>query len=166
MQRDSSEPSSAVLSGARHTARAILLQGDFLVLIRRLQPSRGPEPYWVTVGGGIEPGDAGPEDTMRREVKEEVGGVVGPAQQVLVLAEPKEEGERLTYFFLALLESMDTSNRVGEEFSIPGRGTYDVEKIPFTRDAITSIKLQPEELATYLASNVDGLRLLAASMTA
>lgn len=40
----------------KRNARAILLDGDDLVLIKRTKPGR--DPYWVTVGGGVEAEDA------------------------------------------------------------------------------------------------------------
>ena len=55
----------------RRSARAILLDGDDLLLIKRTRP--GQEPYWVSIGGGVEPEDATLEDAVRREVLEEIG---------------------------------------------------------------------------------------------
>lgn len=145
----------------RHTARVVIVDGDLLVLFKRVQPSRDPQPYWVTVGGGIEPQDVSPEAAMRREVAEEIGGTVGAAQQVFVHTEDKPGGIRFSYVFLAALVSMDLSARSGEEFGLDDRGTYEVQRIPFTAAGIGSIRLLPAELAEYLAANADGLRELA-----
>ena len=58
-RRPAAEPAtSTALAGPRHTARAVIADDGYLVLIKRVQSARDPEPYWVTVGGGIEPGDA------------------------------------------------------------------------------------------------------------
>ncbi|MGW9556918.1 NUDIX domain-containing protein [Nocardiopsis sp. NPDC055551] len=49
------------------SARALLFEGDgCLVLIKRTKTGQGP--YWVTVGGGVEPEDVHIEATLRREV--------------------------------------------------------------------------------------------------
>ena len=155
------EPNLAPPLGPRHTARVVIVDGDHLVLIKRVQLSRDPQPYWVTVGGGIEPQDVSPEAAMRREVAEEIGGTVGAAQQVFVHTEDKAGGIRISYVFLAALVSMNLPARTGEEFSLDDRGTYEVQRIPFTAAGIGSIRLLPAELAEYLAANADGLRDLA-----
>lgn len=151
-------PASAV---PRHTARAVIVDGNDLVLIKRVQPARDAEPYWVTVGGGIDPEDRSAEAAMRREVAEEIGGAVGAAQQIFLHTEPKPGGLRRSHFFLARLEHMDPAAATGGEFATPGRGTYEVQRIPFTAADIGSIRLLPPELADYLAANADGLRALA-----
>jgi 8-oxo-dGTP pyrophosphatase MutT (NUDIX family) len=56
----------------KRSARVILLDGDELVLIKRTKPGR--EPYWVTVGGGVEADDESIEAALQREVFEELGG--------------------------------------------------------------------------------------------
>jgi 8-oxo-dGTP pyrophosphatase MutT (NUDIX family) len=157
------EHSAEPPAGPRHTARAILVDGDDLVVIKRTQPARDPEPYWVTVGGGIKPDDADPEAAMRREVLEEIGGTVGPAQQIFLHTEAKPEGVRRAHFFLANLKSMDLAAATGTEFTLPERGTYEIQRIPFTAAGIRSIRLWPPQLADYLADHADGLRDLAAA---
>lgn len=139
----------------RRNARAILLQDGELVLIKRTRP--GQDPYWVSVGGVVEPEDATVEQAMRREVFEEIGGSVGFAEQVYVLTEPKDEGICVHHFFLAVLADMDLQARTGTEFSKPERGGYEVQSVPFTADAMRGIRLMPPELADYLADNALGL---------
>lgn len=156
---------AAASAGPRHTARVVLVDGDDLLAIKRVQPSRDPEPYWVTVGGGIDPEDSDPEAAMRREVREEIGGIVGPAQQIFVHTEPKPDGVRRSHFFLARLIHMDLAAATGSEFTQPGRGTYEVQRIPFTTAGIASIRLLPPQLADYLAAHADGLRELAHAAT-
>ncbi|HWU11969.1 MAG TPA: NUDIX domain-containing protein, partial [Streptomyces sp.] len=55
----------------KRTARAILLDGDDLILIKRTKP--GVDPYWLTPGGGVEPEDTTVVDALHREVDEELG---------------------------------------------------------------------------------------------
>lgn len=160
-------PAPAAVSGPRHTARAVIVDDGQLLLIKRVQPLRDPEPYWVTVGGGIEPDDAHPEAAMRREVAEELGGAVGSAQQIYVATEAKPEGgSRFSYFFLTTLVRMDLLARTGEEFGLPDRGSYEVQWVPFTAAGLGAIRLLPPQLAGYLAANADGLRELAAALQA
>lgn len=68
----------------KRNARAILLDGDELILIKRTKPGR--EPYWVTVGGGVEEDDATIEAALHREVFEELGGRLERAELVHRLA--------------------------------------------------------------------------------
>ncbi len=139
----------------RRNARAILIDGDDLVLIKRTKPGR--EPYWVTVGGGVDPEDPSVEDALRREVFEELGGDAVDPVQVYVLTEPKDGGIVVQHFFLCRLHGMDLSRRTGAEFGRPERGGYEVVRVPFTREGIRGIDLMPPELADYLAANAEGL---------
>lgn len=139
----------------RRNARAILLDGGELVLIKRTRP--GQDPYWVTVGGGVEPEDATVEDALRREVFEELGGTVGDVQQVYVLTELKEGGISVHHFFLASLADMDLTARTGSEFKQAERGGYEVVRVPFTAEGVGAVQLMPSELADYLSTNTEGL---------
>ena len=55
----------------KRTARAVLLDGDDLILIKRTKP--GVDPYWLTPGGGVEPEDATVVEALHRELDEELG---------------------------------------------------------------------------------------------
>ena len=67
----------------KRTARAILLEDDpgdphapaTMLLIRRVRPG-AVHPYWITPGGGVEPGDRTVVDALHREVDEELGAKV------------------------------------------------------------------------------------------
>ncbi|CAM5631070.1 O-succinylhomoserine sulfhydrylase [Streptomyces glaucescens] len=58
----------------KRTARAVLLDGDDPILIKRTKP--GVDPYWVTPGGGVEPGDPTVVHALHREVYEELGAKI------------------------------------------------------------------------------------------
>ena len=103
---------------------------------------------------------------MRREVAEEIGGAVGAAQLIYLWPEPKPEGVRQVHFFLAPLLHMDAVMATGSEFTQPERGTYEIQRIPFTAAGIASVRLLPPQLADYLAANADGLREMAAVLKA
>lgn len=144
----------------RHAVRALLLDDDMrLVLFRRAKPGRAT--YWTTPGGKIEPGDESTEAALRRELDEELGATVGPLRQVFAYAEHTPGLHYLSTFYLCRLTSMDLARRHGPEFGDPAKGTYDVERVACTAEAIKAIDLFPAPLATYLYANAEELpRLL------
>ncbi|AXI78668.1 NUDIX hydrolase [Peterkaempfera bronchialis] len=162
----------------KRTARAILLDLDpaephgpaSIVLIKRTRP--GCTPYWVTPGGGVEPDDASVVDALRREVDEEIGGKVADVVPAFVdtvahhhhddgtLAHP--HGVKVQHFFVCRLDSMDPARRHGPEVEQPA-GEYEIVRLPFTREGVTSVNVVPPSLRAYLAANIEGVRALLAS---
>ncbi|GAA1081415.1 NUDIX domain-containing protein [Nocardiopsis metallicus] len=143
----------------KQSARALLFDRDRrLVFIKRTEP--GQEPYWVSVGGGLETEDADAEAALHREVCEELGGKIDGVRQVLLITDDFLEGVSLQHIFLARLVSMDLSRRTGAEFTEPGRGTYEVATVPATREAIAGIRLLPPSLAEFAQANIHGLPAL------
>lgn len=139
----------------KRNARAILLDGDDLVLIKRTKPGR--DPYWVTVGGGVEEEDDSIEAALHREVFEELGGTLERAELVHLITDELEGGIGIQHIFAARLAGMDLSVRTGTEFSKPERGDYEIVRTPFTADSIHGLNLMPPELAEFAASNVDAI---------
>lgn len=142
----------------RHSARAILLDGDDLILFRRTVPDL--EVYWTTPGGRIEPDDADLEAALRRELSEELGATVGPARQVYTVWQQGGGIARIQHFFICRLHAMDLSKRDGPEFGEAENGLHEVERVPFTPAGVRSVRLYPEELVDYLLANLDALRRL------
>ncbi|WP_165984618.1 NUDIX domain-containing protein [Streptomyces sp. YIM 98790] len=156
----------------KRTARAILLDGigpsgpsgavPELVVIKRTKP--GMAPYWITPGGGVEPGDASVLSALHREVHEELGAKITDAVPAFVdtvrhVPEPDEDtspGLKVQHFFVCRLASMDPSLRHGPEVEEP-RGTYEIVRLPFTPEGLTSVNLVPVTLRGYLARNVPGI---------
>ncbi|MEU6080332.1 NUDIX hydrolase [Streptomyces sp. NPDC047108] len=146
----------------KRTARAILLDGDQMILIKRTKP--GYAPYWITPGGGVEPGDATVVDALHREVDEELGAKVTDVVPVFVdtvehISDGGVTGVKVQHFFLCRLESMDTSRRHGPEVDEPC-GQYEIVRIPFTRVGIASVEVVPLSLRHYLDGNIEGVRAL------
>jgi 8-oxo-dGTP pyrophosphatase MutT (NUDIX family) len=137
---------------ARRSARAILLDGDELLLIKRTRP--GSSTYWVTIGGGCEAQDASLEHTLAREAAEEAGAVINLVQQVLALTDRLPDGAiAVQHIFLATLVEIDPRRRSGAEFTQPERGTYELVRVAFTGENLAAIDLRPAALAAYLQEN-------------
>ncbi len=156
-------PDQAARPVIKRTARAILLDDDDqLILIKRVKP--GIPPYWVTPGGGVEPYDGSVADALHREVDEELGATVRGAVPAFVdtmdhTGADGARGVKVQHFFVCRLESMDLSLRHGPEIETPN-GTYDVVRVPFTPEGVTSVRLTPPSLRDYLAANIEGVRAL------
>lgn len=56
---------------------------------------------------------------------------------------------------------MDLDRRHGPEVDEPN-GSYEVVRIPFTREGVTSVNVVPPALRAYLAANIEGVRALLA----
>ncbi|MEE1929987.1 NUDIX hydrolase [Streptomyces sp. TRM 70351] len=153
----------------KRTARAILLDGDALIVIKRTKPGRAP--YWITPGGGVEPEDGSVVAALHRELDEELGAKVTDVVPAFVDTVPEDaaegadggggagEGVKVQHFFACRLASMDLSLRHGPEVDEPC-GEYDVVRLPFTRAGLASVEVVPETLRTYLSRNIEGVRAL------
>ncbi|MGP4114989.1 NUDIX domain-containing protein [Streptomyces sp. 4N509B] len=161
-------------SVVKRTARAILLDlpddraGEAeLIVIKRTKP--GQDPYWITPGGGVEPADSSVLAALHREVYEELGARVTNVVPAFVdtvphTPEPGEEtppGLKVQHFFACRLASMDPALRHGPEVEAP-RGTYEIVRLPFTPEGVTSVEVVPASLRVYLTRNIPGIRALLA----
>ncbi|WP_344262941.1 NUDIX hydrolase [Streptomyces sodiiphilus] len=156
----------------KRTARAILLEpvpagtpgghSFELIVIKRTKPGRPP--YWITPGGGVEPGDATVLAALHREVLEELGAKVTDVVPAFVDTVPvsPERGEtcgpglKVQHFFLCRPVSLDPELRHGPEVDDPC-GTYEIVRLPFTRAGLAAVDLVPHTLAAYLRQNIEGL---------
>jgi 8-oxo-dGTP pyrophosphatase MutT (NUDIX family) len=143
----------------KQSARALLFdEHRRLLFIKRTKP--GQDPYWVSVGGGLEPDDADAEAALHREVFEELGGKIDRVHQVLLITDDLPDGVGLQHVFVARLLSVDPGQRSGAEFAEPGRGAYEVVAVPATRGALADIRLLPPRLADFAQANLRGLLAL------
>ncbi|PKQ07403.1 MAG: hypothetical protein CVT72_03260 [Alphaproteobacteria bacterium HGW-Alphaproteobacteria-11] len=116
----------------RPTARVLLLDAtNRLLLIRMHDPAVGGadgavlrDPYWVTIGGEIEPGET-PEEAARRELAEETGladAALGPnvwyTEHILTLRGEKRLLQE--HFFIARTETaaLATAGWTAEERAV------------------------------------------------
>ncbi|MFI6344879.1 NUDIX domain-containing protein [Streptomyces sp. NPDC050560] len=147
----------------KRTARAVLLEDDALILIKRTKP--GVDPYWITPGGGVEPSDRTVIDALHREVDEELGAKIVDVVPCFVdtVEHIREDdgaaGVKVQHFFVCRLASMDLSLRHGPEIDEPC-GKYEIVRVPFTRVGIASVHLVPLSLRHYLDGNIEGVRAL------
>ncbi|MBP0452009.1 NUDIX domain-containing protein [Kitasatospora sp. RG8] len=141
----------------QHRVRAVLLTpNNTMLLIKRIRP--GIDPYWVIVGGKIEPTDVSPEEALLREVREEIAG---EAEIVSLLHTIETDDERQD-FYLATIGKWSFEDRTGPEFSQEGRGEYILEEIPLAADALDALNLLPQDFAAVLRDAVERGELLAA----
>jgi ADP-ribose pyrophosphatase YjhB (NUDIX family) len=143
----------------KRTARAILLDGDSLVLIKRTKP--GLSPYWITPGGGVDPEDVTIVDALHRELDEELGAKATDVVPAFVdtiehIAEDGSHGVKVQHFFVCRLASMDPGRRHGPEVDEPS-GEYDVVRVPFSRVGLASVEIVPLTLRHYLDANIEGV---------
>ncbi len=148
----------------KRTARAILLDDDQFLLIKRTKP--GQDPYWITPGGGVEPEDATVVDALHRELDEELGAKVSDVVPAFVdtvdhVGGDGRAGVKVQHFFVCRLESMDLARRHGPEVDEPC-GRYEVVRVPFDRVGLASVGVVPESLRAFLDANIEGVRALLA----
>ncbi|GAA4534008.1 MULTISPECIES: NUDIX domain-containing protein [Nonomuraea] len=140
----------------RPSVRGLLLDDDeHLVIFRRTVPGRAV--YWSVPGGHVEPGDATLEHTLRRELLEELGATVSAVTPLTTVSYPWEGGVKTQHVYGCRLVAMDPALRHGPELDDPGRGVYEVERLPLEREEITSRHVVPEAVAAYLSGHIEAL---------
>lgn len=102
--------------------------------------------YWVLPGGRAEPSDASLEAALHREIHEEIAG---RAEVVRLLFTTESAGERSNYY-LARVDTWDFEARTGPEFDNPANGSYALDEVPVTVDALDCLNLKPDEFAGFL----------------
>lgn len=130
--------------------RAVLITPDNqLLTIRRVRP--GQEPYSVLPGGGAETGED-LNTALTRELREEIAATADIHSLLLILQQ--DTGRQ--YFYLARPHTWSASpaDRSGPEFDDPARGTYDLQPVQLTTQALTTANLKPDLLAQFLISHI------------
>ena len=157
---------TASAPAARHSARAILLDGQGrLLLIKRTRP--GQPPYWTAPGGGIEESDSSVEAALHRELAEELGAHMAGAAPVFLVSSPGQPGQAdgsVQHFFVGALAGLNASPPTGEEYADPARGGYELDRVELHADALTGIDLRPPALKEFVLAN-RAMLLAAAAIT-
>lgn len=146
----------------KRTARAILLDGNDLILIKRTKP--GVDPYWLTPGGGVEPEDATVVEALHREVDEELGAKITDVVPCFVDTVEHIEGGgvkgvKVQHFFVSPA-GLDGPFPCGTAEIEDPCGEYDVVRVPFSRIGIAAVHLVPLSLRHYLDGNIEGVRAM------
>lgn len=138
---------------ARQSARAVLIDDAArLVLIKRTKT--GQRPYWTTPGGGVEPEDATIEDTLARELAEELSAEATVVSHLFTDRGARSDGKSAQHFFLARLTSLDEAARTGPEFTDPTRGAYDLDRVDLANPAaLSGIDLRPAMIKDFILAN-------------
>jgi ADP-ribose pyrophosphatase YjhB (NUDIX family) len=141
----------------KERVRAVLLDGDEIVLFRRTRP--GVPVYWALPGGGLDEEDADLEAALLRELDEELKAQVGELVPLTSRETVNLQGKvELQHLYVCRLISMDFDQRHGPEFSNPAKGEYAVERLPFTQAALLDRTLAPEPLGEYVLDNIEAIR--------
>lgn len=140
----------------RSSVRGVLLDDDErLVIFRRTVPGRAL--YWSIPGGHVEPEDATLEDTLHRELLEELGATVSCVTPLTTLTYRYCGSSKTQHVYGCRLVSMDPALRCGPEFDDPARGLYEVVRLALNPEEITSRHVVPEPVGGYLAINIAAL---------
>src|SRR5262249_53744100 len=144
---------SSMSSVVKRSARAILIDAEGrLLLIKRSK--EGLPPYWTAPGGGVEVDDASVQHALVRELREELGAEVSGVQQVFLVSNPVGgEGVGVQHFFVCRLDHLNLDLRSGPEFTEPGRGGYDLDRVEVGAEGSVDVDLKPVELKSFIEAN-------------
>lgn len=138
----------------RTSCRGIIFIDNNLAVMHRVKKDRD---YYVFPGGGVEKEDINKEETVKREVKEELGIEVNPKKLVYIY----EKDNTTQYYYLC--EMIGGSFGTGQGLEIINywerKGFYlpDLIKI----DRIDQLNLEPKKLTNILLEDINkyGLEL-------
>lgn len=140
----------------RPSVRGVLLDdNEQLVVFRRTVTWR--DVYWSIPGGHVEPQDSSLEDTLRRELLEELGATVYGVTPLTELTYAWKGEMKTQHVYGCRLHTMDPDLRHGPEVDDPSRGLYEVYRLPLLPAEITSREMVPEPVADYLAQVITAL---------
>jgi 8-oxo-dGTP pyrophosphatase MutT (NUDIX family) len=110
-----------------------------------------PPSTGILPGGRVKPTDASLEDALHREVHEELAGKA----RVHSLIHIFDGTDDRQFIFLARIDTWSFDDRSGPEFAEAGRGTYELDLVPFTPAGLAAINLKPDAIAQFLAAALD-----------
>jgi len=104
----------------------------------------------VLPGGGVDPEDASREAALERELREELAAQADVHGLLHVMERP---GER-QYFYLARVHRWSFADRSGPEFADSSRGHYELQEVPLTAAALSTIDLKPDQISDVLLGHL------------
>lgn len=119
--------------------RAIIFDGDYVLLIRRRKQGRQ---YWVFPGGEVEQSDVSDAAALRRECREELGvEVMADDQPSLTLGNER--------FYICRIIGGQVGTGTGPEFQSDGGyiGTYNLEWVSLA--SLPNLDLLPSQAKQY-----------------
>ena len=122
-----------ILSPVRETARAVILQDDALLLIRRTrQNDSGRLDNWLSIpGGGLEAGET-PQQAVVRELQEELGLAIKIDSFLAIQDVPSDEA-RHYYFLCTILKGEPHILEQSEEYERMQGETPNTYAVEWTR---------------------------------
>jgi len=136
----------------RKRARAVIFDGDSIILIKRTRPDR--EDYWVFPGGMVEEGE-NVKDALIRECKEELGIKIKIGELMIKKELGIHEEKFLEYFYLCEKTGGKLGTGDGPEFSEykeKGWGTH--EPLLVAKSEIMDINLLPPEVKNLVLEKI------------
>jgi len=128
----------------RKRVRAIIIESNNIILIKRTRPSR--EEYWVFPGGLVEEGENAKE-ALIRECREELGIKIKVGELLIKEELDIYEEKFWEYFYLCEKTGGKLGTGNGPEYSEykeKGWGTHEPVLVP--KDEIKNLNLLPEEV--------------------
>jgi 8-oxo-dGTP pyrophosphatase MutT (NUDIX family) len=131
--------------------RAIIKEGDKILLIRRIKKGRE---YWVFPGGGVEKTDTDHKSALIRECDEELGVEVRVGGLVTTYEFGEAGKEQCEYFYSCEITGGELGTGSGPEFQegTHYEGIYALEWVPLKDFSSTNV--QPEEVKWELQKEV------------
>lgn len=136
----------------RKRARAVIFDGDNLILIKRTKPKH--EDYWVFPGGVVEEGE-NVKNALIRECKEELGIKIKIGELLAKKVLDIYEEKYLEYFYLCEKTGGKLGTGDGPEFSeYKDKGWGIHEPLMVNKNEIKNLNILPEEVKNKVVESI------------
>lgn len=136
------------------SVRGIIEKDNGIILIHRIKPQENGilRDYYVIPGGKIELGET-EEETVVRELKEELGINVRPEKKLIEIESKYDDSIQIFYLCKYIDGIIGTGN--GPEFQNKEKykGTYEI--LVVKKENIKTINLVPEEIKHFLEKEIE-----------
>lgn len=141
------------------SARGLIeIEGKFILIHRRKEQEDGiMRDYYVLPGGKMEEGET-PEETVKREVYEEVGIRVEPIRKMMDYI--SEYDDSIQKIYICHYVSGKIGSGKGPEFVDKKNytGSFEIEQVP--KQNLSEMNLVPEEIKDILMEDIRNQELL------